>query len=292
MFLDVAGHALSVPGVLALGVVVGYVAGMFGVGGGFLLTPLLNVVFRVPLEIAVGTGLCQMIGTGLVSLLRHRSLGQGELRFDILMLAGGFIGVDAGARILAALSALGAASVNGHAIPIVNLVIEPMYMLLLLGAAAMFWFQRGGATSTGGLARIRFGPTVSLPAVGLEVSAILVAYIGFGLGLLSGLLGLGGGIALMPILIYGFGFPIKQAAGTGILLLVGTASFGTFVHALRGNVDLRLALLLLVGASVSAQFGASATRRMEPTKLRRGFALVVVVTVVAVAWDVVRRVAA
>ena len=89
----------------------------------------------------------------------------------------------------------------------------------------------------------------------------------------------------MPVLIYGFGFPIRQASGTGIVVLIATAALGTFEHALRGNVDLRLSMVLLVGASVSAQFGALLTHRLAALTLRRVFAAVVLATVVAVAWD-------
>ena len=96
MTIDVAGQLISLPALTLLGAAVGLVAGMFGVGGGFLLTPLLTVVFGIPMEIAVGTGLCQMIGTAVVALLRHRKLGQGELRVDVLMIAGAMVGVGAG----------------------------------------------------------------------------------------------------------------------------------------------------------------------------------------------------
>ena len=290
--LSVDGRPISVLALLALGVVVGYLAGMFGVGGGFLLTPLLTVVLRVPLPIAIGTGLCQVVGTATTAYLRHRRIGQGEVRFDLLALAGSVLGVDAGARLLAALSRAGAVRVNGHDVPWVTLTVESLYVVLLVAIAAMFWRQGGELREVGEdapLARLHWGPAVALPAVRKRVSALLVAYIGFALGVLSGLLGIGGGVALMPVLIYGFGFPIQQAAGTGIVLLAATASVGTFAHAMRGHVHLGLALVLLAGATVSAQFGALATQRLEPRRLRRIFAIVVLLTVGAVGWDLVRR---
>ncbi len=295
--LTVEGRPMSVVALLALGVVVGYLAGMFGVGGGFLLTPLLTVVMRVPLPIAVGSGLCQVVGTAVTSYLRHRRLGQGEVRFDLLAVAGSVLGVDAGARLLEVLSRAGALRFNGHALPWVSVVVEGLYVVLLTAIAAMFWRQGGGHGDAGAhtrvappFARVRFGPDVLLPAVGTRVSAILVAYVGLMLGVLSGLLGIGGGVALMPVLIYGFGFPIRQAAGTGLILLAATSAAGTFVHALRGHVNLALACVLLVGSTVSAQFGALATTRISPAGLRRIFAVVVMLTVVAVAWNLLRRV--
>jgi uncharacterized membrane protein YfcA len=290
--LVVDGHAVWLPGVAVLGGVVGYVAGMFGVGGGFLLTPLLAVVFAVPLEIAVGTGLCQMIGTATAALLRHRELGQGELRFDLLAVAGSLLGVEAGARSLDALAGLG--MVRG--ISVVRLAADCGYVVVLLAAAVMFGRGGRGTLETitharrGPLSRIGLPPLVDLPAVPLRsVSATLIAYVGLALGFLSGFLGIGGGIALLPVLVYGFGFPVRQAAGTGIVVLLATATTGTIVHALRGHVHLGLAMVLLVGATISAQLGVRASRSLHARTLRRLFAALIVVTIATIAWDLVRR---
>ncbi len=295
--IDVAGHQLPAGGLVLLGLLVGYVAGLFGVGGGFLLTPLLSVVFRVPLEVAVGTGLCQMVGTSVSALLRHRQLGQGEIRFDVLMLAGSLLGVEAGAQVLAALSAAGTVQIGGGEVPLVRLIVQPSYVVLLLAAAAVFWREGRGPyedldyVRSAPLARIALPPRTDLPAVPLHgVSATVIAYVGLVLGFTGGLLGIGGGVALMPILIYGFGFPIRQAAGTGIVALCATAVAGTVAHALRGNVHLLLAMVLLVPASVSAQLGALASQRLPARTLRRTFALLLVATVGAIVWDLARRV--
>lgn len=292
----VAGQPVSVLGVALVGVFVGFVAGMFGIGGGFLLTPLLSVIFRIPLPVAVGSGLCQMVGTSTASFLRHRRLRQGEYRVDILMLAGSVAGVYAGARVLGALGAAGTVHVLGGEVPAVTLVLDLLYVVFLVGTATIFWAQGKASQETlayvrsGPLARIRWGPSVDLPAVPLfRVSPLVIAYLGLALGFLSGLLGIGGGVALLPVLLYGFGFPIRQAAGTGILVIVVTASFGTFEHAMLGNVNLGLAMVLLVGGSVSAQVGALATHRLPARTLRRSLALLLVVTAVVVAWDLARR---
>jgi len=276
----------ALPWVVLLGAAVGFVAGMFGVGGNFLLTPLLSVVFGVPLPVAAGTGLCQMIGTALVSFLRHQHLRQGEVRFDLVMLAGSIIGADAGVRTLTEL-ARSTGLLRG--VPLVHVVVDSTYVVVLVGAALTFWIEAGRPAIAAPLARVRLGPTVRLPAVGLEVSALILAWVGFGLGFLSGLLGIGGGVALMPILVYGYGFPMRQAAGTGIIVLLATAAYGTVVHAVHGHVELPLAMALLVGATPAAQLGAIATAHLPPAVLRRAFAIVVLLTALAVAWDLARR---
>jgi uncharacterized membrane protein YfcA len=271
LHLLVGGATVPVLGVAALGVLVGYVAGMLGIGGGFLMTPLLVVLFGVPLPFAVGTGLCQMIGTALVSLLRHRGLRQGERRFDLLLLPGCLLGVTLGARTLAFLERAGSIQLLGRALPWVTLIVQGSYALLLLFVALNYWRHgRSGGVDVlqqlrpGPLSRARLGPPLDLPAVGLRsVSALVIANIGLGLGFLSGLLGIGGGVALNPVLIYGYGFPIRQAVGTGIAVLFATAITGTAVHAAAGHVHLGLALVLLVGGTISAQFGALASQRLS-----------------------------
>ena len=94
------GHAVSLPALALVGLFVGWVAGMFGVGGGFLLTPLLMYVFGVPAPVAVGSALCQKCGTSIASFVKYRALGRGEPRFDLVMMGGSVIGVDAGTRLL------------------------------------------------------------------------------------------------------------------------------------------------------------------------------------------------
>lgn len=294
--LMVDGQVLSLPGLVLLGAIVGFVAGAFGIGGGFLLTPLLVVVFRVPLSTAVGTSLCQIVGTAVAALLRHQRLGQGELRFDLLMLPGSLLGVEAGARTLSALTQAGSIRLGSRSVPAVNLIVEGLYAVALLAVAATYWKharQRRDVLALvrpGPLARWGPPPRVRLPAVPLQgVSTPVVGYLGLAMGFLGGLMGIGGGVALMPVLLYGFGFPFRQAAGTGIVVLVATSGLGTVSHALRGHVHLGLAMVLLIGSTVSAQFGAMATRRFSARSLARLHAAVVASAVLAILWDLARR---
>jgi uncharacterized protein len=295
--LIVDGSSVPILAVAVLGVVVGYVAGMFGIGGGFLMTPLLVAVFGIPLPTAVGTGLCQMIGTALVSNLRHRKIGQGERRIDVLLLPGSLLGVELGARTLSFLASAGSIELAGHSVPWVSAVVQSCYAGLLSFVAWNYWRhgQRGRDTlealRPGPLSRVRFGPAVALPAVGLRsVSALLIANLGLGLGFASGLLGIGGGVALNPVLIYGYGLPMRQSVGTGIVVLFATAVAGTAVHAARGHVHLGLAVVLLLGGTVSAQFGALATGRLSGAALGRIHALVLVFAVAAILWDLASKV--
>ncbi len=300
MYLLVGGHAISVPALVLVGLAIGFVAGMFGIGGGFILTPMLHVSFKIPMPIAIGSALCQQIGTSIGSFLKHRQYRHGELRVDFVMLGASLFGVDAGARLLGWLTEFGTfTNARGRPVSIASLVLEVLYAIMLLFAASMslnaahrIRSQRtveSPRSTAGALTRIRIPPYLALRDVGIgPVSVPVMAYIGFFTGMLSGLLGIGGGVALLPILIYGYGFSIRDAAGTGILLLFATVIMGTLEHALRHNVDLRIALAILAGSSLGSQLGARTTARVSNQWLRVSFAALLLGTVGAIGIDMVR----
>src|SRR5689334_7133282 len=116
--------------IAALGWLVCFVAGMFGIGGGFLLIPILNVVFGVPMDVAVGTGLCMTIGTGVAAFRRHRRLKQGEVKIDWVMLGGSLMGVGAGAQTVSYLSNKGLMHIGSHIIPAVQFWIASAYIVV------------------------------------------------------------------------------------------------------------------------------------------------------------------
>ncbi|MDC0681213.1 sulfite exporter TauE/SafE family protein [Sorangium atrum] len=291
------GHPVSLVMLALIGLFIGYIAGMFGVGGGFLLTPVLIAIVGVPAPVAVGSALCQKCGTSIASFLKYRHLGRGEPRIDLVMLGGSLIGVDAGTRLLAYLSERGRWVVLGRPVPAVTLVLDLVF-IVLLSLTTVYVARdalrargreapRGDVTIPGPLVtRIRIPPFIDLPGVGLErVSVPMMAYLGFVLGAASGLMGIGGGVLFMPILLYGFGLSVRNAAGTGVLLLFVTVAVGTFEQALHGFVSLRLALALLVGSSVGSQLGALTTDVLPNRILRLLFAVLVAATVVMIAVD-------
>jgi uncharacterized membrane protein YfcA len=294
------GHSVSFTLLALAGLFVGYIAGMFGIGGGFLLTPLLIFVFGVPAPIAVGSALSQKCGTSIASFLKYRHLKRGEPRIDLIMMGGSLIGVDAGTRLLARLSARRAWHANGHSVPLVNLVLDVLFIVLLVAVSAYVfhdvWKARGAAprgdkTIPGPLARIRIPPYIDLPRVQLErVSVPVLAYIGLLLGVLSGVMGIGGGVVFMPILLYGYGLSARNAAGTGVLLLAVTVAFGTFEQALHGFVSLKLALAILAGSSIGSQLGALTTHVLPNRTLRLLFGVLVAATTVMIGVDLVRLV--
>lgn len=295
------GHPVSLLALVAVGLVVGYFAGMFGVGGGFLLTPVLMYGFGVPAPVAVGSALCQKCGTSIASFLKYRHLKRGEPRIDFIMMGGSLIGVDAGTRLLAHLSGLPAWHAPwGKSVAVVDLVLDTLFILMLTGIAVHTFRDaweamhrpgvRGDVTIPGPLVtRVRIPPYVDLPNVGLEqVSVPLLAYLGFLLGLASGIMGIGGGVLFLPVLLYGFGLSARNAAGTGVLLLFVTVALGTVEQALHGFVAIKLAMAILVGSSIGSQLGALTTHYLPNRQLRLIFSVLVAATAAMIAWDLVR----
>jgi hypothetical protein len=183
--------------------------------------------------------------------------------------------------------------VAGHEVPLIKLVLSCAYVGLL--TIVSLWMlldaRRRPANEPilpGPLTRLRVGPVTSLPNSGRVICAIVAAYLGLGLGFLSGLVGMGGGVVLMPVLIDGIGMRVRMAAGTGILVLVASALVGTWAHARLGHVHLGLAMMLLAGSTIGAPLGATITQEMDGRRLRGMFAVLVLMTAAAVAWDLVR----
>ncbi|MEI6915600.1 MAG: sulfite exporter TauE/SafE family protein, partial [Armatimonadota bacterium] len=284
------GHSVSLFELAFAGLIVGIIAGMFGVGGGFVLTPLLMHVFGIPTPVAVGSAICQTCGTSIASFVKYRKLKRGDPRMDVVMMGGSLVGIDAGTRLLAYLANTRPVSVLGKAIPLSQLVIDVSFIVLL--SVMAFWMiievwnlrgkpLRGDVTIPGVLVtKVRIPPYIDLPGVALTgVSVPMMVYLGFILGLASGVMGIGGGVILTPILMYGFGLSARNAAGSGILLLFVTVALGTFLHAQQGFVFLPLAMAILVGSSIGSQIGALITQRLANRVLRLLFAVLLLLTV-------------
>lgn len=280
-------------GIGVLGLVVGIVSGMFGVGGNFMLIPLLSIGFRVPLPIAVGTGLCQVIGSSTAALIRYSRLKQGETLIDWIMMGGAIVGANLGAVTLGYLSGVGEVTFLGHRVTAVKLVLSLTFtIVLLLVALGMARDVRMRPTTIplgpGPLTRIHLPPTIVLPRSGRVISVIVLAYIGFVLAFLNSLVGMGGGVVLLPVLIYGIGLRIRMAAATGIRVLVVASVVGAYVHAGLGHVHLGLAIMLLAGSTIGAPIGATITSHVNGRHLRATFAAMICLTALAVLWDLIR----
>ena len=268
-------------GALGIGAAVGVLTGLFGVGGGFLITPLLNALLGVPMPIAVGTGAMQILGVSAAGLYRRRHEGLTDYKVAGVVFGGNFVGVRLGAALLAWLGGLGSVVVNGHRVVAVDLILLCVFTAVLVGIALWIWYDSARRSDEGeceGLfACIHCPPYTEFPTLSHpRLSIVVMSYFGLALGFLTGLLGIGGGVVLVPALIYLVGMRAHQAAATSLALIALSSFVAVIIHAGAGNTDLRLVVPLLIGGSVGVQFGATLCDRCNAQQLKRSFALVVV----------------
>jgi uncharacterized membrane protein YfcA len=289
MFFAITGVIIS-PLILALiGFVVGVLGGFFGVGGGFLAGPLMFWA-GVPINFVVGTDLAHMTGKSIVAARRHRAMGNVDIRLGMLMIIGTIPGIELGAQAIELLDASGQA----------NQVVGLTYVFILT-AIGLFtgWesiralrTQRTHQLEASGaldvpLSRSRRGiftlaPMIRLPASGVEISLWPVLFVGIVTGFLAGFLGVGGGFLRLPLLVYLLGVPTHVAVGTDLFEIVISAGFGTISHALKGNVDIMIALTMQTGAAIGAQIGAVGTRYFSGPTIRLMFSILPILAAIMV----------
>ena len=296
LYLPLAQVDVWLPGVLLLGFAVGVLTGLFGVGGGFLLTPALKALFGIPYPIAVGTDLVQIFLTGAVSAYRHRRAGNVEVRLGLVLGAGGVAGAEIGVRIQNALAAVGTVSVSGSGVTLLDLVLGGLFVTLLAAVAVVIWREtRSGGdgvdTRVGrALRAVRLPPVIPLPLCRpAGVSASVPLAMGLCVGVLTGLMGVGGGFINFPLLIYVLGVPTHVAIGTSAVQVLLASGYGALRHAGQGHVELPLVLLLTAGSVLGVQVGVRAAKRFAGARIRRLFAGVTLLGIAAVVWDLGRQ---
>jgi len=262
-----------------IGFLVGILGGFFGVGGGFIAGPLMFWA-GVPMNFVVGTDMAHMTGKSIVATRRHRALGHVDIKLGLLMVVGTILGVECGAQILEALKTVGSMDMVIGLIYIVILVVISAFTAWeSLRALRMVREERIDVKEAMGFEgvaqrvhRITLPPMVSFPASGItSISLWVVLGVGFITGLLAGMLGVGGGFIRMPLLVYLVGIPTHVAVGTDLFEIVISAGFGTLTHAVKGNVDILMALVMQTGAAIGAQIGATSTRFFAGPRIRLFF---------------------
>jgi uncharacterized membrane protein YfcA len=291
IYLPIAGMSVNAPLIVVLGLLVGILSGMFGVGGGFLTTPLL-IFYGIPPSVAVASATTQITGSSVSGVLAHMRRGGVDLRMGAVMIAGGLLGSLAGAGLFRLLQASGQ----------IDTVIGLLYVLLLgsIGvlmlrdaALALGWIQPAENASP----RPRHNRWIaSLPlrsrfyASGLYLSPIAPLALGFIAGILTVLLGIGGGFILVPAMIYLFGMAARVVVGTSLVMILAVSAATTMIHALTTEaVDIVLAALLLVGGVIGAQYGALLTTRLKPDLLRLSLAVIIILVALRMAFGLTYR---
>ncbi len=276
IYLPIAEISVHIFLLLALGGAVGFLSGVFGVGGGFLMTPLL-IFIGIPPAVAVGTEANQIVASSVSGVLAHFRRGNVDFKMGTVLLVGGIFGSSLGVWIFAILREIGQ----------VDLMIRLCYVvflgtvgLLMLIESIKAMRQRRSLAGPKKLHRHTWVHGLPLKMrfhkSKLYISAILPLSIGFLVGVLAALMGVGGGFIMVPAMIYLLGMPTTVVVGTSLFQIIFVTANVTFLQAYANQtVDVVLAILLLSGAVVGAQFGARAGTRLRGEQLRGLLALMV-----------------
>ena len=277
---------------IAIGFVIGVLGGFFGVGGSFLAGPSLFAL-GVPMNFVVGTDLAHIVGKSIVAAKKHRALGNVDLKLGMIMVIGTIIGVEIGAQGIEALThranidqvvgitfvvVLGSISafVAWESMLTIKMQRQREREAEQSGVASRVFEHKEDESALAHIAHrihnIKLPPMISLPVSGIPRislwSIMLVALVG---GMFSGFLGGGAGYIRMPSMVYLLGVPTHVAVGTDLFEVVISASYGTFTHAVKGNVDILIALVMHTGAAIGAQIGAASTEYFRGPKIRLAF---------------------
>ena len=291
------------PGIFLLGIFVGSLTGLFGVGGGFLLTPSLNILFGIPYPVAVGSDLLQIFCTGSVSAFKHWRLKNFDLRLGWVMGISAVIGAEVGKRIMDLLEKGGGTTpltiiINGHEHLVLTLTLNILFLILLSSVMITMLRETSGRqkesegkTSTGISRRLhglKILPLMSFPDSGISSMSFWVPFVvSFLVAILSGLMGIGGGFIMFPILLYVIGVPTKIAVGTSAFRILFSSGYGAFTHYGAGHVEFRLVAILLAGSMIGVQLGVLISKRLGALKIRKYFSYVIGLGIVMILYNLV-----
>lgn len=294
IYLPIAEMSANAWVLLSVGGVVGFLSGIFGVGGGFLMTPLL-IFMGVPSAIAVGTQASQLVAASVSGMVAHWRRGNVDVRMGFILLVGGCGGSVLGSWIFALLTEL------GH----VDLLVGLSYVVFLGAIGSLMMVEalrtslRNRKIAAGWIpprpARrkkrtwVQTWPLrISFRKSRLYISIIPPLLIGFVVGVMGAIMGVGGGFIILPAMIYILNMPTSLVIGTSLLQISVIMGLTTVLHAVNTkSVDIVLALLLLIGSVIGAQFGTKVGARLNGEQLRGLLALMVLLVCARMAFDLI-----
>ena len=278
IYLPIAELSVNIFVILGMGAAVGFLSGMFGVGGGFLITPLL-IFYNIPPAVAVATGANQVVASSVSGALAHFRRGTLDIKLGVVLLVGGLAGATVGIQIFSMLRRLGQ----------LDLIISLLYVVFLGSVGGLMLWE-----SVNSLRRAAKNKPVSLRKPGqhnwvhrlpfkmrfkrskLYLSVIPVIMLGFAIGILTSVMGVGGGFIMVPAMIYLLRIPTSVVIGTSLFQIIFVTAFTTVVQATTNfSVDIVLAWLLMIAGVVGAQYGVRIGQKMRGEQLRAGLALLV-----------------
>ena len=291
VYLPIAELTLNVFAVLGLGALVGIVTGVFGLGGGFLLTPMLIFV-GVPAGVAVASSANQLVGASLSGVIGYWRRGAVDFKMGTIMMIGGLAGSALGVWIFTLLKRLGQVELTISLMYVV--VLSTLGALMIIESSRTLLRQRRPGAARRKLHQHNWMHGLPLKTrfrrSKLYISALLPAGLGLVVGMLSGILGIGGGFVLVPAMIYILGMPTAVVPGTSLFQIILVAANVTFLQAYSNHtVDAVLALLLLLGGVIGAQIGARFGTRLRGEQLRFLLALLLLAVAAKLTFDLTLR---
>ncbi len=280
LYLPIAGNSVNVLLIFAMGGLVGLLSGLFGVGGGFLMTPLLIMV-GIPPTVAAASDSNQIVGASTSGTLAHYRLGNVDFKMGILLLVGGTLGGVLGVQIIKVLRATGNADFLIKITYVLMLGFVGFYMLVETlqnlrrsKAEAVATPAKGESRYAQMMQRLPF--QMHFEKSGIELSMLTPLVLGVFVGVLAAIMGVGGGFIMVPVMVYLLRMPMHVVVGTSLFQILFTCVVVTVMQARTNHtVDFILALILLLGSTLGAQVGAKLSRRLQGEQLKLILACVV-----------------
>jgi len=295
LYLPIAGNSVNILSVLGLGGAVGVLSGIFGVGGGFLLTPLL-IMMGIPPTVAAASDSNQIVGASTSGTITHFRMGNVDIKMGILLLIGGVVGGVLGVQVIKVLRAMGNA----------DFLISVTYVVMLGGVGGYMFFESLSAMRKNKMPE-KAAPAAKKPSryaamiqalpfqmdftrSGVRQSAILPLFFGGLVGVLSAIMGVGGGFIMVPVMVYLLRMPMHVVVGTSLFQILFTCVNVTIMQSWQNHtVDFVLALVLLIGSSIGVQFGAKIGRRMHGEQLKIFLSILVLAVMVKMLFQLLLR---
>jgi uncharacterized membrane protein YfcA len=290
IYLPIAELSLNMVMLISIGLAIGFLSGMFGIGGGFIMTPFL-IFIGVPPGVAVGTGASQVVASSVSGAVSHWQRGNVDVHMGLLLVSGGFFGALGGVKVLAILKAYGQ----------LDLFISLTYVILLGVVGSLMLFESVGALRATppkpGASLRRGGQHTWIEGLPLKqrfrrsriyVSAIPFVLVGAFVGWLTAIMGVGGGFLLVPAMIYLLRIPTRIVIGTSTFQILCITALTTVLQSVQNHsVDVLLSVPLIAGGVIGAQLGVGFGERMKAEQLRALLAMLVLLVAVRMAYELV-----
>jgi len=292
LYLPIAGNSVNILAIMGLGGIVGLLSGIFGVGGGFLMTPLL-IMMGIPPTVAAASDSNQIVGASTSGTLAHLRLGNVDMKMGILLLIGGVVGGTVGVQIIKILRQMGDA----------DFLISITYVLML-GFVGGYMFveslqamRKSKAFASQSKKESRYAQFIrSLPwqmefrSSGIRLSVLMPLELGGLVGILAAIMGVGGGFIMVPVMVYLLRMPMHVVVGTSLFQILFTCINVTIMQSAQNHtVDFMLALLLLIGSSIGAQMGAKVGKKLHGDQLKILLASLVLVVMGKMLYDLLAQ---